>query len=152
MMTDIPPTPSNMTQEQLLAEVERLSKEVKHCHERIEELQQERTRKMQTIDIVFDGPPGPVAGRFVEVEDESGASISFGEWIERDDGFWALRIPDTADALEQSRAVVEAAGELADMIHPNPEIAFPTRRWSAEFNLKVAVTKLRELLAGDSGS
>lgn len=45
------------------------------------------------IDIVFDGPPGPVAGRFVEVEDENGASISVGEWIERDDGFWVLRIP-----------------------------------------------------------
>lgn len=53
------------------------------------------------VDIVFDGPPGPVTGRFVEVEDESGASISFGEWVERDDGFWALRIPDTAVALGQ---------------------------------------------------
>lgn len=46
------------------------------------------------IDIVFDGPPGPTAGRFVEVEDDSGKSISFGEWIERDDGYWALRIED----------------------------------------------------------
>ncbi len=47
---------------------------------------------MTFIDIVFDGPPGPEAGRFVEVENELGASISFGEWIERDDGFWVLRI------------------------------------------------------------
>lgn len=45
------------------------------------------------IDVVFDGPPGPEAGRFVEVEDSTGASISMGEWIERDDGYWALRIP-----------------------------------------------------------
>ncbi len=52
----------------------------------------------KTIDIVFDGPPGPVAGRFVEVEDESGASIGIGDWIERDDGFWALRIPDPRPA------------------------------------------------------
>jgi hypothetical protein len=44
------------------------------------------------IDIVFDGPPGPEAGRFVEVENEHRASISFGEWIERDDGYWVLRI------------------------------------------------------------
>jgi len=51
------------------------------------------------IDIVFDGPPGPEAGRFVEVEDESGASISLGEWVERDDGYWALRIPDYAELL-----------------------------------------------------
>ncbi len=44
------------------------------------------------IDIVFDDGPGPVAGRFVEVEDSSGKSISVGEWVERPDGFWALRI------------------------------------------------------------
>jgi hypothetical protein len=45
------------------------------------------------IDIVFDGPPGPIAPRLVEVEDEHGASINAGEWIERDNGDWALRIP-----------------------------------------------------------
>ncbi len=45
------------------------------------------------VDIVFDGPPGPESGRFVEVENAQGKSISFGEWIERPDGYWALRIP-----------------------------------------------------------
>ncbi len=44
------------------------------------------------IDIVFDGPPGPEAGRFVEVENPMRASISVGEWIERDDGYWVLRL------------------------------------------------------------
>ena len=39
----------------------------------------------QHIDIVFDEPPGPKSGRFVEVEDANGNSIRFGEWIERDD-------------------------------------------------------------------
>jgi hypothetical protein len=43
------------------------------------------------IDIVFDGPPGPTAGRFVEVESPPGKSIRFGQWIHRDDGFWVLR-------------------------------------------------------------
>ncbi len=42
---------------------------------------------------MFDGPPGPVAGRFVEVEDDAGASINFGEWVERDDEYWVLRVP-----------------------------------------------------------
>ena len=60
---------------------------------------------MSYVDIVFDGPPGPVAGRFVEVEDESGASISIGEWIERADGFWALRVPDgSSERIAQLRA------------------------------------------------
>lgn len=48
--------------------------------------------KAPFIDVVFDGPPGPVAGRFVEVEDASGSSIRVGEWIERPDGNWALRL------------------------------------------------------------
>ncbi len=44
-----------------------------------------------TVDVVFDGPPGHESGRFVEVEVD-GKSIRLGEWIERGDGLWALRI------------------------------------------------------------
>lgn len=49
----------------------------------------------RTIDIVFTGPPGPHDECvFVEVEDESGASISVGTWTKRQDGFTVLRISD----------------------------------------------------------
>lgn len=44
------------------------------------------------IDIVFDGPPSHESGRFVEVENSEGRSINFGEWVQRPDGFWALRL------------------------------------------------------------
>lgn len=44
------------------------------------------------INIILDGPPGPEGGRFVEVETDDGKSISVGQWIERDDGLWSLRI------------------------------------------------------------
>jgi len=44
------------------------------------------------INIIFDGPPGPESGRFVEVETDNGKSIDIGEWIKRPDGLWALRI------------------------------------------------------------
>ncbi|MFG1818287.1 hypothetical protein ACGFIF_31295 [Kribbella sp. NPDC049174] len=47
---------------------------------------------VQTINIVFDGPPAPQGGRFVEVETDDGHSISIGQWLERSDGNWALRI------------------------------------------------------------
>jgi hypothetical protein len=47
---------------------------------------------MKYVDIVFDGPPSHESGRFVEVENESGVSVNVGEWIKRDDGYWALRI------------------------------------------------------------
>jgi hypothetical protein len=47
---------------------------------------------MSYVDIVFDGPPGPESGRFIEVEDDQRRSINLGEWVRRDDGYWALRI------------------------------------------------------------
>lgn len=50
-------------------------------------------------DILFDGPPGHEAGRFVEVEDGTGGSINIGEWIERDDGLWALRLTESDTRL-----------------------------------------------------
>jgi hypothetical protein len=46
----------------------------------------------QYVDIVFDGPPAHQSGRFVEVEDDQGHGIRFGSWVQRADGFWALRI------------------------------------------------------------
>jgi hypothetical protein len=56
------------------------------------------------IDIVFDGPPGPESAGFIEVEDAAGRSIAFGEWIERKDGRWVLRIT-AADFQKPRRAV-----------------------------------------------
>ena len=44
------------------------------------------------INIICDGPPGPEGGRFVEAETDDGKSFVAGEWIERPDGLWALRI------------------------------------------------------------
>lgn len=46
----------------------------------------------QAIHIVFDGPPGPTAGRFIEVETPAGRSINVGEWRDRAGGYWELRI------------------------------------------------------------
>lgn len=50
---------------------------------------------MKEIHIVFDGPPGPEAGRFVEVEDENGKSFNAGDWRQRADGLWELVIKST---------------------------------------------------------
>lgn len=44
------------------------------------------------INIVFDGPPGPEGPRFIEVETDDGRSIRVGEWQQRQDGNWGLRI------------------------------------------------------------
>jgi hypothetical protein len=44
------------------------------------------------IDVVFDGPPGHESGRFIEAEAPDGSSVNFGRWVQRDDGYWVLRI------------------------------------------------------------
>ena len=48
---------------------------------------------MNKIQIRFDGPPEHEAGRFVEVEDDTGASISVGEWVQ-DGDYWLLALDD----------------------------------------------------------
>lgn len=55
--------------------------------------------QIETINIVFDGPPGPKSGRFVEVEDMDGAGMAVGEWIQRENGWWVLRIDVLEDAI-----------------------------------------------------
>lgn len=45
------------------------------------------------IRIIFDGHPGPEAGRFVEVVNQDGFGVNVGEWVDRKDGYWELRIP-----------------------------------------------------------
>jgi len=76
------------------------------------------------IRIVFDGPPGPEpgrfveAGRFVEVEDSDGNSFRAGEWKTHPDniGFWVLEIDDDDEIRKQRDALAQ---KLADM--PCPE-------------------------------
>ena len=71
--------------------------------------------------IVFDGPPGPESGRFIEVEDASRHSIRVGEWVAREDGsgWWELRISgrldlSTTPILEQAEAPdLDALMEIA---------------------------------------
>lgn len=64
------------------------------------------------VEIVFDGPPGPTSGRFIEVEDPKGRSISIGHWWQRPDGYWALRIPCKDGVLADREAGSMTATEL----------------------------------------
>lgn len=48
---------------------------------------------MKYLEIVFDGPPSHESGRFVEVENEHGCGVKVGEWVDRGNDLWALRLP-----------------------------------------------------------
>ena len=65
----------------------------------------------EVFHVVFDGPPGPEAGRFVEVETPDGRGIAAGEWKQREDGYWVLefrRPPAAPEIVEALR--IDAAG------------------------------------------
>ena len=66
------------------------------------------------VDIVFDGLPAHESGRFIEVENAQGASIRFGEWIHRDDGFWVLRINNEIADQAEEIATLRADKERLD--------------------------------------
>jgi len=53
----------------------------------------------QAINIIFDGPPSHESGCFIEVETDDGKGINVGEWIEREDGLWSLRITQLPQKL-----------------------------------------------------
>lgn len=68
----------------------------------------------ELIDVVFDGPPGHQSGRFVEVEDHAGRSICAGEWIQRPDGYWALRLHVSAQSLPHYHVAGTTVGKDID--------------------------------------
>lgn len=71
--------------EDMLGEIKRLRGEVRRLRAGLAVVD------VDVVDIVFDGPPGPEGPRFVEAE-RDGRSVRIGEWVDRGDGTWALRI------------------------------------------------------------
>ena len=66
----------------------------------------------EKVNIVFDGPPGPTGGRFIETEDLEGNGVGIGEWVrypkenltnkhEPDRGWWVLQIEVPADKVRR---------------------------------------------------
>lgn len=68
------------------------------------------------LDIVFGGGPSHESGRFVKVEDPSGKSVRVGEWIDRGDGYWALRIPQQRPTSDYAIRIDEIERRWASAI------------------------------------
>lgn len=108
---------------------------------------------MKCIDIIFDAPPGPESGRFVEVEDGHGHSINAGEWLESLNGFHTLRIPQPLTLLEvlTTQQALQAkmgdptgfgeAGVKENLLHVMVEAVEALR----EINFKPWKTKVHEV-------
>lgn len=72
-----------------------------------------KREELDYIAIVFDGPPSHESGRFVECETPDGRSIKAGEWVQRDDLLWELRIPSHTAILAAARGAEKHEAELA---------------------------------------
>lgn len=94
------------------------------------------------LHVVFDGPPGPEAGRFVECETPDGRSINAGEWHQRPDGYWELRVsagitptPKKNDVERVARALVPilSGSQEDDWGNALPDMQFDdlTPAWQA---------------------
>lgn len=68
----------------------------------------------QRLHILFDGPPGPDAGRFVEVEDDCGKSVNAGEWNKRSDGYWELVISAPSQRVPHEKWTARYTFDLSD--------------------------------------
>ncbi len=80
-------------------------------------------RQNAPINIIFDDPPGPQGGRFIEVERDDGTSIRIGEWIQREDGKWALRI-SVSDEINVLRETLKPFALLGGPIDSSGTPAF----------------------------
>ena len=93
----------------------------------------ESSTAAEAIVIVFDGPPAHQSGRFVEVEDASGASINAGEWKDRGNGLWELRIeapkPRSLTPDERGARMVKILDALAAGVDSDTTVC--TRVWEA---------------------
>jgi len=71
----------------------------------------------KTIDafVIFDGPPEHDAGRFIEVEDADGNSIQAGQWLRRENGTWALRLPLAVEETPEPDRTATVEGLIAEL-------------------------------------
>jgi hypothetical protein len=70
---------------------------------------------LEYFDIVFDKPPSPSGSTFVEVETDKGRSFNLGEWLERPDGYWVIRVrPHDVAGIFGSAELLASLQVLAD--------------------------------------
>ena len=64
------------------------------------------------VYVVFDGPPGPVSGRFIETENERGEGVGGIGWRKDERDYWLLGpfSETTVPYVELARAVMEEWG------------------------------------------
>lgn len=100
-----------------------------------------------TLDIRFDGPPGPESGHFIEAE-IGGTSVGIGEWVEDGDD-WLLRIPWTSPEEVEllNRRLAEAVSTGEELLARGEKMDLDLEKWrAAERETSDAYLRIRELV------
>lgn len=132
------------------------------CATRYSYVPPEKTNE-EFVDVVFDGPPAHQSGRFIEVEDLNRAGVNIGHWIDRGDGYWALRIPlynnkkeidrltdlfmsqtEWSDMVDRENEALHAVLAAAKSVVDTPS-GSPRKIRNVLFYLSDAVTEFRKL-------
>lgn len=105
----------------------------------------------QAINVIFDGPPSAESGRFIEVELDDGSSINAGEWIQRTNGLWALRITELPGAPGAFVPTAEELDLLMEAIdsHRYWQVADMSQRNSGDVRFDESDDNFAELTACD---
>ena len=104
------------------------------------------------IRILFDGPPSHESGRFIEVENEKGEGISFGEWVQEgtlDRDYWVLQFPDNrevnADLLEALEDIAKGNASIPDDVLISGRAATTSYMWTySQERARKAIAKAKE--------
>lgn len=100
---------------------------------------------MEKIRIVFDGPPGPQSGRFIEVEDMKGKSFNAGEWRQISEDLWALEIPDFRQLQSENDALRERLARLVEAAERFEQVGWTQRGWEDCLQkLSIAIAAAKE--------
>ncbi len=113
---------------------------------------------MGQLQIIFDGPPGPESGRFVEVEDENGHGVNAGDWQEEPNGPWALVLKPCPECAEKDAEIAAWKDRFRALTgHDSPDMAgnvvirlrAGTSTYSKGYQagLRTARTRTRQLLS-----
>lgn len=101
------------------------------------------------VVVVFDAPPGPESGRFVEVENGRGAGVKTHHgWKEREDGLW--EIGPFLDLTDRERAALTLVARERSVDRTGSAWEEPLLQRFTEDEWTVLAKKLALRKAGES--
>lgn len=95
------------------------------------------------LAIVFDGPPAPESGRFLEVELD-GKGVKVGKWLEGAAGIWKLILPEPYAYLAVMKQALDLGIEALEQYGPPRDLDEGEERALSAMQEALALTAAQE--------